>query len=71
MRSLLINLDDELSHLLSKEKNQNEIVRKALRLYYSDIDTSDRQHMKAAWTAIKKYLSEIDSKIDYIERKIR
>lgn len=71
MRSLLVNLDDSLDNLLAREKNQNEIVRNALRLYYSDITTSDIQSIKASFAAIKNYLKEIDSKADYIAARVQ
>lgn len=71
MRNLNVYLDDELSPLLAKEKNQNETVRKALRLYYSDISTSDREHMKRAFDGIRFRLTEIDGKVDYLSKQLK
>ena len=70
MRKLLITLDDDLSNLLAKYSNQNEIVRRALRLYIGDITTDDIEAIKSTYKIIARDLKEIDSKIDYIAGKI-
>lgn len=68
MRKLLVTLDDDLSKELAKYPNQNEIVRKALRLYIGDITTDTVEGLRASYEIITKYLKEIDSKIDYLSK---
>jgi hypothetical protein len=77
MRRLVINLDDELSNLLAKFPNQNEIVRQALRLYIGDITTDTLKGIRNSYRVFIKLLEksienqkETDSKIDYIARRI-
>lgn len=41
MRRLVITLDKELDLWLRKQVNQNDTVRKALKLYKDDISTPD------------------------------
>lgn len=70
MRKLLVTLDDEIAPLLAKFPNQNEIVRQALRLYIGDITTDTRQGIVTSYKIIAKTLREIDSKLDYLDRKL-
>jgi metal-responsive CopG/Arc/MetJ family transcriptional regulator len=69
MRKLLVTLDDELSTLLEGYPNQNEIVRKALRLYIGNISTDTVEGLRASYQMIIKQLKEIDSKVDYLAKK--
>lgn len=70
MRKLLVTLDDDIAPLLAKYPNQNEIVRQALRLYIGDITTDTRQGIVTSYKIIAKALREIDSKLDYLDRKL-
>lgn len=70
MRKLLVTLDDDLSPLLAKYPNQNEIVRKALRLYIGDITTDTVDGLRTSYKIIAKRLNEIDSKVDYIAGRV-
>lgn len=69
MRKLLITLDDELSPLLAKYPNQNEIVRQALRLYIGDITTDAVQGIVTSYKLIAKQLKEIEAKVDYLAKE--
>lgn len=71
MRRLVVNLDDELADLLAKFPNQNDVVRKALHLYLSDITTDTLQSIKTSYTIIVKAIKELDSKVDFIARKVQ
>lgn len=71
MRKLLVTLDDELSKVLEGFPNQNEIVRKATRLYTSNITTDTVEGLRASYTIITKTLKELDAKIDYIASKLQ
>lgn len=70
MRKLLVTLDDELSPLLAKYPNQNEIVRESLRLYIGDITTDTREGLVASYKILIKLHKEIDAKLNYIARKL-
>lgn len=70
VRKLLITLDDETDNLLQGEQNQNETVRKAVRLYKSDITTDTLEGIRLSYKIITKALKEIDSKIDYLAGKL-
>ena len=70
MRKLLVTLDDDLSNLLAKYPNQNEIIRQSLRLYISDITPDTIEGLRASYTKVAKALKEIDSKVDYIAGKL-
>lgn len=71
MRKLLVTLDDELSKKLSTYPNQNEIVRKAVRLYIGDITTDSIEGMRVAFTQLNRKAVEMDSKLDYIAKTIQ
>ena len=71
MRKLLVTLDDDLSNLLAKYPNQNEIVRESLRLYIGDITTDTRANLVAALKLIAKTTKEIESKVDYIAARVQ
>lgn len=66
MRQLSIRLDDDVSPLLAKHKNQNRIVNEALRLYLSDTTTGVLENIAAGFRTTAKYLKEIDSKLEYL-----
>lgn len=66
MRQLSIRLDDDISPLLAKHKNQNRIVNEALRLYLSDTTTGAMDNIARGFRVTAKYLKEIDSKLDYL-----
>lgn len=46
MRKLLVTLDDDLSKKLATYPNQNEVVRKALRLYIGDISADSIEGLR-------------------------
>lgn len=78
MRRLVVTLDDELSPLLAKYPNQNEIVRQALRLYIGDIATDTREGLRSSLSIVaaqlKKQdhkLQDMDGKIDYIAGRVQ
>lgn len=78
MRKLLVTLDDDLSNLLAKYPNQNEVVRKALYLYIGDITTDTVQGLRESYARISKQLTrlealtrETDSKVDYIAERVK
>lgn len=66
MRKLLVTLDDDLSKKLATYPNQNEVVRKALRLYIGDISADSIEGLRVAFTLLDKQTKEIHSKIDYL-----
>lgn len=71
MRKLLVTLPDDLSDLLAKYPNQNEIVRKSLQLYIGNITTDTIDGLRTSYQLVAKKLQEIDEKIDYIASKVQ
>lgn len=71
MRKLLVTLDDDISPLLAKYTNQNEIVRQALRLYIGDITPDTVDALRKSFEIIKFKLNELDQKIDYIAKIVQ
>lgn len=56
MRRLVVNLDEDLDLWLQGFSNQNDIARKALRLYKGDITTDSIEGMRVAfWKLTNKY----------------
>ena len=70
MKKLLIAFDDETANLLSKEINMSEVVRKATQLYIEHISTDTIDGIRTSYKIIAKKLQDIDSKIDYLARKL-
>jgi hypothetical protein len=57
MRKLLITLDEDLDLWLANELNQNETVRKALKLYKEDISTPDTiAGLRQSYSNLHKYM---------------
>lgn len=71
MRKLLITLDDDLDERLKHVVNQNQVVRDALRLYLAEDVGTSLDGLRAGYTILTKALKEIDSKIDYLARKMQ
>lgn len=70
MKNKLVSLPDELAKELEAFPNQNEIIRESLRLYIQHIDSNKLQGLQAAYKIIKLKLDEMDSKLDYLAKKI-
>jgi hypothetical protein len=66
MRRIIVNLDDELDLWLGQQRNQNEVVRAALRLYKGDITTDVMNGIRASYNTLAKFMKSMDSKLDYI-----
>lgn len=78
MRKLLVVLDDETFNLLAGEKNKSKFVRESIKYVKQDISTDTVDEMKKSYVvlvhAIKELLKlnkELNSKLDYIARKIQ
>lgn len=71
MRKLLVTLDDDLSNLLEKFPNQNEVARQALRLYIGDITTDTIDGIRKTYAMLLKLNREMDAKLDFIARKVQ
>ncbi len=71
MRKLLIILDDELDDWLGKQTNQNEVVRSALRVYKGDYTPNTLEGLRASYKIVIGLLKDMDSKIDYLDRRIK
>lgn len=70
MKAKLIELDEELAKKLEQFPNQSETMREALRLYIEHIDSDKLQGLQAAYKIITEKLKEMDSKLDYVARKL-
>lgn len=72
MRRLVVNLDDDLDLWLTGKVNQNDTVRKALKLYKGDITTDTVEGMRVAYARIIQLLqkqteSYNSTKLSYLE----
>lgn len=70
MKKLLIVFDDETANLLSDYPNMSQIVRNATQLYIGHILPDTAEGMRMSFKIIAKALKEIDSKVDYIAKKV-
>lgn len=71
MKKLLISFDDDTANLLSKQKNMSAFVRDAVKVYTSDISTDTLASIKTSYAAIGTAIKELDSKLDFIARKVQ
>lgn len=70
MKKLLIVFDDDTAHLLSEYPNKSEIVRKATKLYIGHILPDTAEGLRTSYKIIASYLKEIDSKLDFMDKKL-
>lgn len=66
MRKLLVTLDDEMDKVLASYPNQNDIVRKALRLYNGDITTESIKSIQLRLVKINQRLASIENAVTKI-----
>lgn len=71
MKKLLVVLDEETANLLAKEKNKSETVRQAIKYIKLDITPETVEGMRKSYIAVVRMLKELDSKIDFIAKKIQ
>lgn len=71
MKKILVSFDDELANLLAKEKNMSEAIRKGTELYILHIVPDTLKGLRASYVQIFKQLKELDSKLDYIAKRIQ
>lgn len=71
MKKLLVVLDDETANLLSKEKNKSETVRQAIKYIKMDITIDKLEDLRKSYQILTKAIVDMDSKIDYIAKKIQ
>lgn len=64
MRRLVINLDNDLDPWLAGKTNQNDIVRKALKLYKGDITTDTVEGLRIAYSRILELLQKQSESYD-------
>lgn len=65
MRRLVINLDNELDPWLAKQVNQNETIRKALKLYKDDISTPDTvEGLRKSYSKLQTFM---ETKFEYYD----
>ena len=64
-------LDDETANLLSKEKNKSETVRQAIKYIKMDITIDKLEDLRKSYQILTKAIVDMDSKIDYIAKKIQ
>lgn len=82
MRRLIVTIDDPLDDWLSKELNQAETVRKALRLYHGDITAPDsieslravlqehRDYMTSHFGTYDRSFEKLDRLIEEFETRL-
>jgi metal-responsive CopG/Arc/MetJ family transcriptional regulator len=71
MKRKLVTFDDETAHLLEKFPNQSEAIREAVRIYTSDITTEVLNGLRTSYITLIKLNREMDSKLDFISRKVQ
>lgn len=78
MRKLLVTLDDELDTLLAGMPNQGGMMRECTKLYMGHILPETANGLRASYMIVGKRLEavndkidELDSKLDYIARKLQ
>jgi len=70
MKKKLLTLDDETADLLAKYPNQSQVAREAIKLYLGYILPDNIDGMRAGYEKLFKQIKEIESKIDYLARKV-
>lgn len=71
MKMVHIKLDDDLANLLERYPNKSEIIRQSLKMYIESIPTDTVESMKASYKILIRVIKELDSKIDFIARKVQ
>lgn len=71
MKKLLVVLDDETAHLLSKEKNKSETIRQAIKYIKMDITIEKLEDLRKSYQVLTKAIIDMDEKIDYIAGKVQ
>lgn len=81
MRRLIVNLDEDLDLWLAKQTNQNDTVRKALKLYKGNITTDSAEGIYQSYIKLGKYMktkfdnydivfAKLDKLISYLETRM-
>jgi hypothetical protein len=70
MRKLLITLDDDLDLWLKDEVNQNDTIRKALKLYKGDISTDTLAGIRQTYQIVLSKLETHDESFKRMDKLI-
>ena len=71
MKKKLIVFDDESAKVLDGKINQSHYVREAVKYMSMDITPETIDGMRKGWNALTKKLEELESKIDYIAKRVQ
>lgn len=78
MKKLLVVLDDETANLLNGKVNKSAFVREAVKYMSMDINTDKMDGLRLSFKAVGQQLRilegltrELDSKVDYLARKVQ
>ena len=71
MKKLLVVLDDETSNLLADEKNKSALVREAVKYITLDISPDTIDGLRRSYNQLARQIKEMDSKLDFIARKLQ
>lgn len=71
MKKLLVVLDDETSNLLADEKNKSALVREAIKYIKMDISPDTIDGLRRSYDQLARQIREMDSKLDFIARKLQ
>ena len=71
MKKLLVVLDDETSNLLADEKNKSALVREAVKYIKLDISPDTIDGLRRSYNQLARQIKEMDSKLDFIARKLQ
>ena len=70
-------MDEETANLLSNYPNQSQVAREAIKLYLGDILPGTVQGLRTSFEmlqasnqALLKQLKDMDSKLDYMDKKL-
>ena len=71
MKKLLVVLDDETANLLESKRNKSQFIRESVKYMSMDISTDTIEGMRKSYKAVVRKLEDMDSKIDYIAKRVQ